>query len=1396
MKKNLAITALIVIALTALAKSDKPTMGWSSWNTYRVNISDSLIMRQADAMVEKGLTKAGYQYINIDDGYFGGRDSATGRLLIHQKRFPGGLKPVVQHIHRLGLKAGIYSDAGRNTCGSIYDADTIGIGVGLYGHDQQDCDMFFREMGFDFIKVDYCGGKPHPKGDTLQLDEQKRYTEIAETIRKTGRKNVRLNICRWDYPGTWVSDVATSWRMSQDIRPRWESVKDIIKQNLYLSAYAGAGHYNDMDMLEVGRGMTQEEDHTHFAVWCMMASPLLIGCDLTRIKPETLKLLTDKQLISINQDPLGLQAYVAKRVGECYVLVKDIKQLNGKERAVAFVNLSDKEQTMTLDLRQIDLSGDALSVALPPHATRVFAVKGKRRLQRQLYEAETAFLSSYQEIKNNQACLTAIYEEDSRCSGGVKAAWLGGRTDNDLRWRDVYVQKAGKYALRLRASLPNNQTTNLPNNRIYVDVNGETIDSLIYTADGEQTIYAQLKKGRNEVRLWNADQRMPDVDYMIVDDNPVSFGKLTVEGRVQPLGLDDLQPRFGWQLISGEKDVRQISYHLQVSSYPNGQGDVWSSIVQSDSSQWITYKGPALQPNKEYYWQVKVTTNKGESHWSPVQKWSTGLLNASNWKGQWIGLDSITPDVVMERHSRIAARHLRKQFQISNPVKRATVHVCGLGYYILKINGQRIGDYLLAPAPTQYDKAAIYDTYDVTTPLSNRRGAGGEASLEILLAGGYFFPMTQNYQTNVRSAYGMPKLLLNLIAEYEDGTSETIATDSTWQVAIDSPIRYANLYDGTLIDYRREPKTWMPAQVVEAPCQTLRGNMLGGVKVYATEQIKGIVKTGENKFILDFGTNNTGRIYLPKVTIPEGDTITVRYAELLEIDGKSVSTPLSSRRKATGRRVSGNEATGRRVSGAGGEALYIANLRQSQNTDYFVGNGSAVTMTTEFLWHGFRYVEVTGLSEKDAKRIQRQLMTDDLLSIATIDVKEGDGMLNKILANARRGILSNYKGIPMDCPQRDERMPWLGDRTMGCFGESYMTNNHTLYSKWMQDICDAQRKDGNISDVCPAYWRLYNGNITWPAALPFGMEMLRLQYGDERPMCEHAENVKRFLQFAKKKSGKDGLITYDRYGDWCVPPASLDEVLTKDSTRMTDGALLSSCYYYYICKMMGMEEEAETTKAAINRTFLHDGTYSNGTVTANLLPLAMGIVPKEHRDAVQQRFLQKVKGTSGEAHIDCGVIGISWLMRYLSQSGLGEIAYQIASTKTYPGWGYMVENGATTIWELWNGNTANPSMNSGNHVMMLGDMIPWAFECLAGIAPDTSKPGFKHIIMRPDFSIDALNGVTAIYPSLYGDIKSRWSRRNGKVNWTVSIPVNTSATLYLPEGKKKEIGSGSYTLKF
>ena len=268
-----------ILASSRTHQTALPVMGWSSWNTYRININDELIKKQADALVELGLKDAGYRYVNIDDGFFGYRDD-DGNLHTHPERFPDGLGGLTAYIHSLGLKAGVYSDAGANTCGSIWDSDPNGVGVGLYGHEEQDADLYFNKWDFDYIKIDYCGA-----GQQLDLDERERYTTICDAIRRVSRRPVSINICRWAFPGTWAGNLADSWRISSDITLDWNSVKYIVSKNLYLSAFARGGHYNDMDILEIGRGLTPEEEETHFGLWCIMSSPLIIGCDLT-VVPE------------------------------------------------------------------------------------------------------------------------------------------------------------------------------------------------------------------------------------------------------------------------------------------------------------------------------------------------------------------------------------------------------------------------------------------------------------------------------------------------------------------------------------------------------------------------------------------------------------------------------------------------------------------------------------------------------------------------------------------------------------------------------------------------------------------------------------------------------------------------------------------------------------------------------------------------------------------------------------------------------------------------------------------------------------------------------------------------------------------------------------------------------
>ena len=529
---------LLFLSLPSMAQDvieEGPTMGWSSWNTFGLNINENLIRQQATAMVSKGLKAVGYQFINIDDGYFGGRDKQTGQLLIHPTRFPNGLEGIVKFIHSKGLKAGIYSDAGRNTCGSMFGGDAIGKGVGLYEHDQQDADFFFKELGFDFIKVDFCGGSYYHNEDHLVLNERERYTAIAKAIENTGRTDVRMNACRWAYPGTWVSDVAFSWRTTGDINCSWGSIRDIIKENLYLSAYCHDGHYNDMDMLEVGRSLSVEEDKTHFGMWCIMSSPLLIGCNMSDINSTALNLLKNKDLIALNQDPLHLQAYVCQRTEEgCYVLVKDVEELNGPKRAFAVYNPTDEEQTVTVDFATMDLGGivtlrncftrraagtaeGSFDVKVPAHGTAIFTATATERLERTLYEAETAYIGNYQELQNNQSLPSGAPNDDaSFCSGGCKVGWLGRSADNYLEWRNVYSLTGGTYNLTFGFNSGEARTMQLY-------VNGKRVQNLTglnsgsWNKVGTRTVKVKLNAGQNIIRLTNTSAWMPDMDYMRVE---------------------------------------------------------------------------------------------------------------------------------------------------------------------------------------------------------------------------------------------------------------------------------------------------------------------------------------------------------------------------------------------------------------------------------------------------------------------------------------------------------------------------------------------------------------------------------------------------------------------------------------------------------------------------------------------------------------------------------------------------------------------------------------------------------------------------------------------------------------------------------------------------------------
>lgn len=325
-----------------------PIMGWASWNTYRVNISEDIIKAQTDAMASNGMKEAGYSYINMDDGFFGGRDE-EGNLKHHPTRFPSGMKSLADYIHGKGFKAGIYSDAGINSCASYWDKDTIGVGIGLYGHDERDIELFLVDWGYDFLKVDWCGGQ------WLGLDEEVRYTQIGKIIREL-RPDAVYNVCRWQFPGEWVCNVADSWRISGDIHNSFKSIMHIVDKNADLWRYAGPGHVNDMDMLMVGApGLNYEENKTHFTMWCMLCSPLMAGNDLTTMSDEVLEILTNKEMIAINQDPMVYQARRLVDNGDLEIWGKPLTSTVSGEVAVALLNRSDEEAEITFTLEDVGI---------------------------------------------------------------------------------------------------------------------------------------------------------------------------------------------------------------------------------------------------------------------------------------------------------------------------------------------------------------------------------------------------------------------------------------------------------------------------------------------------------------------------------------------------------------------------------------------------------------------------------------------------------------------------------------------------------------------------------------------------------------------------------------------------------------------------------------------------------------------------------------------------------------------------------------------------------------------------------------------------------------------------------------------------------------------------------
>jgi alpha-L-rhamnosidase len=861
----------------------------------------------------------------------------------------------------------------------------------------------------------------------------------------------------------------------------------------------------------------------------------------------------------------------------------------------------------------------------------------------------------------------------------------------------------------------------------------------------------------------------------------VHLQNTTCEMLSNPLGIDVLKPRLAWQLVSKERNVMQTAYQVIVASsiekLAADEGDLWNSgKVESQESIHVKYAGKGLVSRMRCYWKVKVWSTSGNSAWSANNFFTMGLLYYKDWPKGWIGFDRAFPWDNIKTDSRLSARYFRKEFQASKEIKSATASIIGLGLYELYINGKKVGDDVLAPTATDYTKNVKYNTYDVTSYLQNGKNAIGA-----MLGNGRFFAMRQNEKPYKIKTFGFPKMLMNIQVVYKDGSTANIDTDDSWKGTADGPIRTNNEYDGEEYNATKEfagwntagfdDSKWLKAEFVQEPAGVIEAQMNENIKVMNTLKPVAIKKLSGGRYVLDMGQNMVGWLQI-KVKGLKGQQIKLRFAESLQDNGE----------------------------------LFTANLRNAKCTDLYTLKGvGQETWEPTFVYRGFRYVELSGYTyAPTVNDFIGKMIYDNMKTVGTFETS--DALTNQIFKNSWWGIAGNYKGIPLDCPQRNERQPWLGDRGAVSYGESFLFDNGRFYAKWLQDIRNAQKEDGAIPDVAPAFWRYYSDNMSWPGTMLLVTDMLYKQTGDVSAVRDNYPAMKKWLTYMKDRYMKDYILTKDSYGDWCMPPITIEAGRGKSADKKYPSELISTAYYYYFTQMMmqfgqlvGEENDVKTydqlgkkIKDAFNQKYYNEkGYYATNGLTDNIIPLYFGMVPSNRVQSVFKNITNTIEVTNN-GHLSNGLVGVQWLMRCLNDYGRPDLAYTIATKKSYPSWGYMIENGATTIWELWNGNTAAANMNSQNHVMMLGDLLIWYYENLAGIK--SGSPAFKSIIMKPEM-INGLNSVNASYQSAYGLVKSTYAKTEKQFKWNITIPSNTTAMVYVPANNKNEVSEQLGTIE-
>jgi alpha-L-rhamnosidase len=837
--------------------------------------------------------------------------------------------------------------------------------------------------------------------------------------------------------------------------------------------------------------------------------------------------------------------------------------------------------------------------------------------------------------------------------------------------------------------------------------------------------------------------------------------ELICEYHTNPLCIDVQKPRLSWQIESTAQNVLQTAYEVKVTDQSGKL--LWNSgKVNSAQSIDIVYDGPALKSTQRVLWQVRIWDNKSKAtDWSAPASWEMGILEPESWKASWITLGS-EPDVQGSKPSQ----YFRKEFATAKKVKSARVYVTSHGLYQLFLNGKKVSADLFTPGWTSYKNRIQYQTYDVTSMLQPKNSIGA------MVGDGWF---RGNIGWSSKNGYYGSKLafLAQLQINYTDGTSELVNTDQSWKASTGA-ILESDVYNGETYDARKEmpgwtsagfnDSQWEKATVVDQSKKILVAPQ--GVAVKAVEEIRPVkaITTPKGEMVFDMGQNMVGWVRL-KVQGKKGDQVTIKFAEVLDKAGN----------------------------------FYTDNLRRAKSTDNFILNGSGEEVfEPRFTFHGFRFVKIEGLSAQPSlDQITGVVIHSDMTPTGSFTCS--DPLINQLQHNIQWGQKGNFLDVPTDCPQRDERLGWTGDAQVFSMTAAFNFNVAPFYTKWLRDVAIDQLPSGRVPHVIPDVLNGGGGSTAWADVSIIVPWTTYLAYGDKRILEVQYPSMKGWVEYMKSRAGESNLWLGDtHYGDWLAFASTRSDY----PGATTEKDLIATAYYSYssgllakIAAIIGNNDDAKKyaqlsgdIKKAFQKEFVTPaGRLVSHTQTAYSLALAFDLLPEDLIPKAAKYLADDVKKMG---HLTTGFVGTPLLCKTLSAHGYDDLAFMLLNRKEYPSWLYPVTQGATTIWERWDGQKPDGSfqdvgMNSFNHYAY-GAIGEWLYRYVAGMDIDPENPGYKHILLAPHPG-GGLTNAGVEFNSIYGKVKSAWKLDGSDFVYDVTVPANTTATVTLPAAKAGQV---------